>query len=55
MSEILDDIPHSITQEMNANLTKVVEEKEIHDALFFMNPKKDPGQDGMAPLFFQRF
>lgn len=55
MLAILDGIPHSITQEMNDKLTKVVEEKEIHDALFSMNPEKAPGQDGMTPLFFQRF
>ncbi|XP_027097528.1 uncharacterized protein [Coffea arabica] len=55
MSEILDGIPHSITQEMNDKLTKAVEEDEIHDALFSMNPEKAPGQDGMSPLFFQRF
>lgn len=55
MSDILDGIPNSITQDMNNNLTKVVEEKEIHDALFSMNSEKSPGQDGMTPLFFQKF
>ena len=55
MSEILDGIPHSITQEMNDKLTKAVEADEIHDALFSMHPDKTPGQDEMSPLFFQRF
>ena len=55
MSEILDGIPQSITQEMNERLTQAVEEKEIHEALFSMNSKKAPGQDRMTPLFFQRF
>ncbi|XP_027171528.1 uncharacterized protein LOC113771107 [Coffea eugenioides] len=55
MSEILEGISHSITQEMNDKLTKAVEKEEIHDALFSMHPEKAPGQDGMSPLFFQRF
>ncbi|XP_027152078.1 uncharacterized protein LOC113752144 [Coffea eugenioides] len=40
---------------MNERLTKGVEEEEIHEALFSMNSEKAPGQDGMTPLFFQRF
>nr|XP_027100870.1 uncharacterized protein LOC113719906 [Coffea arabica] len=55
MTEILSGIPHSITQEMNDNLIKEVSEKEIHEALFSMNPEKAPGHDGMTPLFFQNF
>ena len=55
MSEILEGIPHSITQEMNTNLTKSVKEEEIKVALFSMQPDKAPGQDGMTPLFFQCF
>nr|XP_027086514.1 uncharacterized protein LOC113708252 [Coffea arabica] len=55
MSEILEGIPHSITQEMNTNLTKPVEEEEIQSAIFSMQSDKAPGQDGMSPLFFQRF
>ncbi|XP_071924940.1 uncharacterized protein [Coffea arabica] len=55
MTEILSGIPHSITQEMNANLIKEVLEDEIHEALFSMNPEKAPGHDGMTPMFFQKF
>ncbi|XP_027062993.2 uncharacterized protein [Coffea arabica] len=40
---------------MNAKLTKEVMEDEIREALFSMNPEKAPGQDGMSPLFFQKF
>ena len=40
---------------MNARLTKEVEEMEIKSALFSMNPNKVPSQDGMNPLFFQKF
>nr|XP_027088506.1 uncharacterized protein LOC113709853 [Coffea arabica] len=55
MSEVLEGIPCSITHEMNAKLTKPIEKKEIKNALFSMQPEKAPGQDGMPPLFFQRF
>ncbi|XP_071939906.1 uncharacterized protein [Coffea arabica] len=40
---------------MNDKLTKEVMENEIDDALFSMNPEKAPGQDGMTPMFFQKF
>nr|XP_027095950.1 uncharacterized protein LOC113715848 [Coffea arabica] len=53
MAEILEGIPLSINQEMNTNLTKLVEEDEIRVALFSMQPEKAPGQDGLSPLFFQ--
>ena len=46
MSEILDGIPHSITQEINEKLTKAMEEEEFHEALFSMNPEKP--QDKMG-------
>ncbi|XP_027150198.1 uncharacterized protein LOC113750422 [Coffea eugenioides] len=55
MTEMLEGIPHSITQDMNTNLTKQVDEDEIKVALFSMQSDKAPGQDGMTPLFFQRF
>lgn len=40
---------------MNEQLTKQVEESEIREALFAMNPTKAPGPDGMTPLFFKKF
>ena len=55
LEEILHGIPHSITDQMNNNLTKPVEEKEVKKALFSMHPNKAPGPDGMSPLFFQKF
>ena len=55
LEEILHGIPHSITDQMNNNLTKPVEEKEVKKALFSIHPNKAPGPDGMSPLFFQKF
>ncbi|XP_027095016.2 uncharacterized protein [Coffea arabica] len=50
MSEILEGIPHSITQEMNTNLTKPVEEEEIQSAIFSMQSDKAPGHEYMHYL-----
>ena len=55
ITEILHGIPPTITTEMNAKLTREVDEMEIKSALFSMNPNKAPGQDGMSPLFFLKF
>ncbi|XP_027181659.1 uncharacterized protein LOC113780035 [Coffea eugenioides] len=55
LDEILSGLPSTITTEMNDKLTKEVDELEIKTALFSMNPNKSPGQDGMTPLFFQKF
>ena len=55
LKEILDGISHSITDQINNNLTKPVEEKEVKKALFSIHPNKAPGPDGMSPLFFQKF
>lgn len=53
--EILEGIPKTISETMNANLTKVVENQEIRKALFFMHPHKAPGPDGMSLFFFQKY
>ncbi|XP_071903090.1 uncharacterized protein [Coffea arabica] len=52
---MLEGIPVSITEQMNRDLTKDVEEEEIKTAFFSMEPNKAPGSDGMSPLFFQKF
>ncbi|XP_071912179.1 uncharacterized protein [Coffea arabica] len=55
LDDILEGIPVSITEQMNRDLTKEVEEDEIKTAFFSMEPNKAPGSDGMSPLFFQKF
>lgn len=42
----------SITDAMNAELTMLVDEKEITKAIFSMNPHKAPGPNGITPFFF---
>ena len=53
-NDILDGIPRTITDQINRNLTRPVEENEIKIAVFSMNPNKSPGPDGMIPFFFQK-
>ncbi|XP_071923241.1 uncharacterized protein [Coffea arabica] len=55
LEEILTGIPITITEHMNKDLTKKVDEIEIKNAFFSMDPNKAPGNDGMSPLFFQKF
>lgn len=52
LEEILDGIPHSITDQINNNLTKPAEEKGVKKALFSMHPNKAPGLDEMSHFFF---
>ena len=52
---ILAKIPSTISGQMNEQLIKPMEEKEIRQALFSMHPNKAPGTDGMSPLFFQHY
>ena len=55
LDEILEGIPQLISQQMNAQLTRKVEEREIKKAVFSMDPNTAPGSDGMSPFFFQKF
>ena len=54
LDDILDGIPRTISDQINKNLTRPVEENEIKIAVFSMNPNKAPGPDGMTPFFFQK-
>lgn len=52
---IRDEIPQTITREMNLKLSRPISELEKKMSCFLMNPNKDPGTDGMTLFFFQRF
>ncbi|CAA0810710.1 Unknown protein, partial [Striga hermonthica] len=52
---LLPLLPQVISEEDNNNLIAKVEESEIKEALFSLNPDKSPGSDGMSPKFFQTY
>ncbi|XP_071920779.1 uncharacterized protein [Coffea arabica] len=53
--EVLQGIPRTNSNLMNAQLIKPVDELEIKQAIFSMFPNKAPGVDGMSPCFFQTY
>nr|XP_027103245.1 uncharacterized protein LOC113724555 [Coffea arabica] len=48
--EVLQGIPHTISNLMNEQLIKPVDEREIKQAIFSMFPNKAPGVDGFSNL-----
>nr|XP_027101745.1 uncharacterized protein LOC113722690 [Coffea arabica] len=46
LTEVLNGIPHTISDELNGNLMKPVLDEEIKSVIFSMNPDKAPGVDG---------
>ena len=55
IEELLDGIQETITDQINVNLTRPVEENEIKIAVYAMNLNKALRPDGMTPIFFQKF
>ena len=53
-THLMEGIPCSVTDEMNAKLTQPIMEKEIKEAIFAMNPDKSPGPDGMSAAFYRQ-
>ena len=53
--EVLDEIPHLVTLDMNAQLTDTFLVAEVEAALKEMALLKAPEPDGMPPLFYQSY
>ena len=51
---ILEGVPRTILNQMNNDLTKPIDEKEIKETLLAMNANQAPDPDGMAPMFFKK-
>ncbi|KAK8562031.1 hypothetical protein V6N12_049085 [Hibiscus sabdariffa] len=54
-SEIPNQIPSVITEEMNANLTRPFSKEEVWNALQDMHSLKGSIEDGFGAIFFQKF
>ncbi|CAL1384015.1 unnamed protein product [Linum trigynum] len=52
---ILHDFPKLVTEDMNQKLCSLPSTEEIKAAVFDLGPRKSPGPDGFAGLFFRRF
>ena len=53
--EVIETIPHVITDEMNDILMAEFHIEEVEVALKQMAPLKSPGPDGIPPLFYQSY
>lgn len=53
--EVLDEIPHLVTLDMNSQLTDTFTAVEVEEALTEMAPLKAPGPDRMPPLFYKSY
>jgi len=54
MDSVLEGFNKRVTEDMNQDLTKKVNEQEIYKAVFSINAESAPGPDGFTALFFQR-
>ena len=52
--EVLDQIPHVVSLDMNAQLTYEFTAVKMEVALKKMAPLKSPRPNSMSPLFYQR-
>lgn len=52
---VLDTIPRTVIDTMNAGLVKVFTRQEVDIALKQMVPLKASGSDGMPPIFYQHY
>ena len=55
MEEVLETIPHVVTDDMNDMLLSDFNIEEVEKAVQQMAPLKSPGPDGMPPLFYQSY
>ena len=54
VEDALANVTTTISDQLNADLTSPVSEREVKLALFAMHPEKTPGPDGFTALFYQR-
>eukprot|EP00253_Pinus_taeda_P016043 PITA_16043 len=54
-SDFLQHLPTKISEEINENLTKEIEEEEIQRAISTLKPNKAPGPDGFPICFYRTY
>eukprot|EP00253_Pinus_taeda_P015524 PITA_15524 len=54
-SNMLQYLPKGVTQEMNINLNKEVEEEEIKTTIWSLHPDKAPGPNGFPICFYREY
>ena len=55
ISEVVDALPRCVTEDMNAELTKVFTRDEVTTTLQQLHPTKASGPDGMSAIFFHKY
>ena len=55
ISEVTCAVPRCVTEDMNAELTKVFTREEVTNAFKQLHPTKAPGLDGMSAIFFHKY
>ena len=55
ISEVTCAVPRCVTEDMNAELTKVFTRDEVTNVLKQLHPTKAPGLDGMSAIFFHKY
>lgn len=48
-------MPKGISEDINVDLTKEINEEEIHDAIWALQPDKAPGPDGFPICFYRTY
>lgn len=48
-------IDRKITEEQNESMLKLVEDREVKQAIFHIHYDKSPGPDGMSPGFYHKY
>ena len=55
INEVTSVIPTRVTEEMNANLSRIFTKDEVVRALQQIHPTKAPGPDGMSAIFYHKY
>lgn len=53
--DILACVQPLITEQLNSELLRPIQDEEVKSVLFQMHPDKAPRPDGMTPGFFQKY